>query len=136
MSRAEAGSRVTPSPSSKTRPAAGSSRPAVMRKVVVLPQPEGPRMTKNTPWSTVKSTPLTAANVPNDLATPSSLISAMALIRKMADDYKSQRAGQDRDKGITVELHGKRLHQHDHAKADQCHGHGFAASATEPERPS
>ena len=37
----------------------------------------------------------------------------------MTDDHEPQRPGQDRDEGIAVEGHGKRLHQHDHAKADQ-----------------
>src|SRR5438132_3671573 len=135
MSRAEAGSAVTSSPSSKMRPEVGNSRPAIMRSVVVLPQPDGPRMTKNEPWSTVKSTPLTAVNAPNDLATLSSLISAMALIRKVADDHKSQRSGQDRDKGIAVERQECRLHEHDDAEADQNHRHGLAAAAAQPQRP-
>ena len=40
--------------------ALGSSRPAIIRKVVVLPQPEGPRSTTNSPFSTARSMPFTA----------------------------------------------------------------------------
>src|SRR5882724_5559340 len=136
MSRAEAGRAVTSSLSSNMRPEVGSSRPAIMRNVVVLPQPEGPRMTKNEPWSTVRSTPFTAVKLPNVLATFSSLISAMALIRKVADDHESQRPGQDRDKGIAVKQQKNRLHEHDDAEADQDHCRGLARAAAEPERPS
>src|SRR5262245_25123615 len=134
MSRAEAGNAVTSSRSSRMRPEVGSSSPAIIRKVVVLPQPDGPRMTKNEPCSTVKFTPFTALNVPNDLATNSALISAMALIRKMADDHESQRARQDGDEGIAVEVQRKRLHQHHDAEPDQSHGDGLAGFSTQPER--
>src|SRR4029077_5851376 len=126
MSRADAGNAVTSSPSSRMRPEDGSSSPAIIRKVVVLPQPDGPRMTKNEPGSTVKLMPLTAENDPKVLATDSSLISAMALIRKMADDHKSQRAHQDGDKGIAEQVEREGLHQHHDPKSDQRHGDGLA----------
>ena len=59
---------VTSSPSSRIRPEVGSSRPAIMRKVVVLPQPEGPSMTKNSPSSIVKVEPRTAMKLAERLA--------------------------------------------------------------------
>src|SRR5947209_15876240 len=136
MSREDARKDVTSSPSSRMRPDVGSSSPAIIRKVVVLPQPDGPRMTKNEPWSTVKLTPLTAANVPKFLATCSSLISAMALIRKVADDHKSQRARQDGDEGVAVQVQRERLHQHHHAEPDQAHRGGLARAAAQPQRKS
>src|ERR1700693_3452160 len=42
-------------PSTRTSPPSGSSNPAIMRKVVVLPQPDGPSRHTNSPWLTVKS---------------------------------------------------------------------------------
>ena len=45
---------VTSSPSSRTRPASGSSKPAIMRSVVVLPQPLGPSIEKNSPAGDVE----------------------------------------------------------------------------------
>src|SRR6185437_8963823 len=41
-------------------PAVGCSRPATQRKVVVLPQPEGPSRTTISPAGTAKLTPSTA----------------------------------------------------------------------------
>ena len=40
--------------------ALGSSSPATMRSVVVLPQPEGPSSTTNSPCAAAKSIPFTA----------------------------------------------------------------------------
>src|SRR4028118_2071890 len=40
---------VTSRPPIRTRPSLGVSRPAIMRSVVVLPQPEGPRRQTNSP---------------------------------------------------------------------------------------
>ena len=53
------GSETTRSPI-EMRPAVGCSRPATQRKVVVLPQPEGPSSTTISPAGTSKLTPSTA----------------------------------------------------------------------------
>src|SRR3954453_13388085 len=47
------------------RPLVLFSRPATMRNVVVLPQPDGPSSVRNSPSLTRRSTSLTAANSPN-----------------------------------------------------------------------
>ncbi len=44
------------------RPASGCSKPATMRSVVVLPQPEGPSSVSSSPGSTVRLTSFTAAS--------------------------------------------------------------------------
>ena len=41
-------------------PEVGSRNPAIIRMIVVLPQPEGPRIEKNAPCGTAKETPSTA----------------------------------------------------------------------------
>ena len=46
---------TTSRPSMRIEPALGCSKPATMRKVVVLPQPEGPRKEMNSPRSTAMS---------------------------------------------------------------------------------
>src|SRR3989338_4653343 len=46
-----------------------SSRPAIMRRVVVLPQPEGPSKTTNSPSWMLRETSLTAVTSPNFLPT-------------------------------------------------------------------
>ena len=33
-----------------TRPSVGASNPAIIRRQVVFPEPEGPSMEKNSPW--------------------------------------------------------------------------------------
>jgi hypothetical protein len=49
----------------------GVSNPAIMRRVVVLPQPEGPRREKNSPRAIEKVTSSTAATSPKRLVTRS-----------------------------------------------------------------
>ena len=49
-------------------PEVGSSSPAIMRSVVVLPQPEGPSSMKNSPSSTVKVDALHRGEAPEFLA--------------------------------------------------------------------
>src|ERR1700736_5071129 len=49
------------------RPSSGVSKPAIMRKVVVLPQPDGPSSAKNSPASIESSTPSTARLMPSKL---------------------------------------------------------------------
>src|SRR3954451_8622486 len=50
-------------------PEVGVSRPATIRSVVVLPQPDGPSSAMNDPRSTSRSRSETAWNDPNDLVT-------------------------------------------------------------------
>src|ERR1700751_2736870 len=106
MSRAAARSAVTSSPSSRMRPAVGNSSTAIIGSVVVLPQPDGPSMTKKVPSSILSVTSFTAAKDPNVFDTVSSLISAMRLFRKMADDHEAQRPSEDRDERVAVEVEG------------------------------
>ena len=42
------------------RPVSGFSRPAMLRRQVVLPQPEGPSSVKNSPRPTERETPFKA----------------------------------------------------------------------------
>ena len=46
---------VTSRPAMRIAPEVGISKPATMRKVVVLPQPEAPRNETNSPRSTARS---------------------------------------------------------------------------------
>src|SRR5688572_16448116 len=55
-------------------PAVGWSTPAIMRIVVVLPAPFGPRNPNSSPRFTCRSNGCTAVNLPYRLVTPSSLI--------------------------------------------------------------
>jgi hypothetical protein len=65
----EAGVRETSSPSRKIFPEVGDSNPAIMRRVVVLPQPEGPSIEKNDPRSMPKQASCTATKSAKRLAT-------------------------------------------------------------------
>jgi hypothetical protein len=48
---------VTSRPSISTRPSVGISKPAMIRRRVVLPQPDGPRIEKNAPGAIASDTP-------------------------------------------------------------------------------
>src|SRR6266850_1176470 len=122
MSRCEARWNVTSSPSSRMLPSDGNSSPAIMRRVVVLPQPEGPSMTKKMPLSTVNVESLTAVNPPNCLRSFSTRICAMSSVRKVAHDHEAERAGQDRDEGVAVKSQRQRLHQREHDDRDEKQG--------------
>src|SRR6476469_10232829 len=58
--RLPASTRVTSRSPSEIVPADDSSRPAIVRSRVVLPQPDGPRSAKNSPSATDRSRPSTA----------------------------------------------------------------------------
>ena len=62
--RFHGGSSVTSLPPSLTWPAVGSMNPATMRSVVVLPQPDGPSSTTNSPSATDRDTSFTAWKSP------------------------------------------------------------------------
>ena len=55
------------SPSSRIWPESGRSNPAIIRSVVVLPQPEAPSSEQNSPAGSSRSIPSTATTSPNDL---------------------------------------------------------------------
>src|SRR5687767_2652214 len=54
------------------RPASGCSNPPTRRRVVVLPQPDGPSRQKNSPPGTSRSIPSTATTSSNCLTSPAS----------------------------------------------------------------
>src|SRR5512143_2701491 len=60
MPRARGGRFVTTLPPMSTSPRVGSSRPAIIRRSVDFPEPEGPRKTRNSPSRVSRSTSLTA----------------------------------------------------------------------------
>src|SRR5664279_3078046 len=66
-------------PAMMTSPALARSSPAIMRKVVVLPHPDGPKRQTTSPAETLKLTFLTAVNEPNCFVTPRSSIVDIAL---------------------------------------------------------
>src|SRR5215470_14147879 len=65
--RARGGTSLTTSPPIRISPDVAFSRPAMMRRNVVLPQPDGPSSTKNSPSRTAKLMPSTATTSPNCL---------------------------------------------------------------------
>src|SRR5881296_3599417 len=67
MSLSLGGRPLTLSLSIMISPSSGTSNPATQRRVVVLPQPEGPRMTTNSPLETSRERPSTAAAPSNFL---------------------------------------------------------------------
>src|SRR5690606_4601030 len=68
---------VTSLPSIRIVPLVGVSKPAIMRKVVVLPQPLGPRNETNSPRSTARSMPWIVVWLPKVLVIFSSVRKAM-----------------------------------------------------------
>src|SRR5215831_11180058 len=78
MSRSFGGTSLTTSPPIRTSPSVMSSRPAIMRRVVDLPQPDGPTRTTNS-WSEIsRSMPRTASTSSKRLTTLRSFTSAMS----------------------------------------------------------
>src|SRR5882757_4173248 len=61
---------VTREPPISTSPSVGSTRPVIMRNVVVLPQPLGPSSATNSPAPMRSVTPSTAVLVPNTFVKP------------------------------------------------------------------
>src|SRR3954451_18271629 len=118
MSRSRARRMVTSSPSSRMRPPVGNSSPAIIRSVVVLPQPDGPSMTKNSPSATTKLESWTAMNDPKSFFRFSTRISATSLLREFRDDDEHDRAGEHGDEGIGVEPQRERLEQHQETEGD------------------
>src|SRR5215208_1269026 len=67
-------------------PEVGCSKPAIIRRVVVFPQPEGPRSEKNSPPGMWRSMPSTAVTSTNRLVSLLSSISPRAIgLPKLAE---------------------------------------------------
>src|SRR5258706_3276032 len=64
MSRRFAGLSVTSRAPIQTRPLVGCWKPAIIRRVVVLPQPDGPSRVRSSPGSTARLTASTARTSP------------------------------------------------------------------------
>jgi hypothetical protein len=66
------GSGATSTPPSSIRPSVGSSKPPIMRSVVVLPQPDGPSSARKWPRSTSSEMSSTATTSSNRFVSPRS----------------------------------------------------------------
>src|SRR5262245_3576401 len=65
MRRSRGVKSLTTLPPIRISPAVGVSRPAIMRRRVVFPEPEGPRKTRNSPSRVSRFTSLTAPSSPS-----------------------------------------------------------------------
>src|SRR5947207_16016057 len=63
------GTHVTSRPCNTIRPRSGVSNPAIIRRVVVLPHPDGPSIEKNDPPGISKETTFTATTSPKACVT-------------------------------------------------------------------
>src|SRR5260370_1192205 len=67
-------------------PAEGSTKPAISRKVVVLPQPDGPSRHTRRPCSTVSEMSSTTASSPYSLVRPRNSTEATSSPRRFGGD--------------------------------------------------
>src|SRR5438270_245829 len=88
MSRSRGGFQVTVSPPMRMSPAVTSSSPAIIRRVVVFPQPDGPTRMQNSRSRMVSSIPATASTSPKRLTTRSRTTSAMVGVGRRSDGAK------------------------------------------------
>src|SRR4029079_10350883 len=72
-------------PSRRISPEVGCSKPAIIRRVVVFPQPEGPRSEKNSPPGMWRSMPSTAVSSSNCLVSLLNSISRCAIGLQLGD---------------------------------------------------
>ncbi len=77
MSRSLGATWLTTLSPMRSVPSVISSSPAIMRSEVVLPQPEGPTRTMNSPSLILRSRSLTATTSPNFFQTPSNVTVAI-----------------------------------------------------------
>src|SRR5438034_8075275 len=71
-------------PPRRIPPAVGTMNPAIMRNVVVLPQPDGPSSTTSSPCAISRSTPATART------SPYVLVSAVSCRRAIGSKHARQ----------------------------------------------
>src|SRR5215210_6712434 len=80
-------------PSMSISPAVGSSKPAIIRSVVVLPQPDGPSRARNSPGCTSRSMSSTATRSPKRFVTPRSATSGVSPLSMCAGTYRTHSGG-------------------------------------------
>src|SRR5689334_993700 len=101
-------------------PAVGDSSPAIMRSVVVLPQPDGPRRTTNSPLWICRSSAATATVPPNRFSMPRSWICASAItLRQVGGDGEGDNTSEGDEETIAKQHMHKRLANHRHARKHQ-----------------
>ena len=66
-SRSNGARRVTSTPPSRIRPAVGSSKPAIIRSTVVLPEPDGPSSAEELAVGDVEVDAVNGTHVPEGL---------------------------------------------------------------------
>src|SRR5581483_8638670 len=107
MSRSFGARSSTTLPPIRIEPPVAVSRPAISRRRVDFPQPDGPTSTMNSPSSMVRSMPWRTFTVPKDLRTPDISIEAMrfstldraggqALHEVLLDEDEEQEGGDQR----------------------------------------
>src|SRR5450631_412095 len=138
MSRADARLKLTSSPPRKIWPEVGSSSPAIMRSVVVLPQPEGPSRQKNSPSRTLKVESFTAVKSAKALCSWWTRISAMrtASVGKLGDDHEHRSAEEGRRDRPGEERQHEGLQHHQEAERDDQAGEHLHAPSPCPARPT
>src|SRR5215471_5831594 len=110
MSRSGGGSSVTSRSPIEIVPAVTSSRPAIIRSSVDLPQPDGPTRTRNSPLAIVSETSSTATTSPEKiLLTLSRTISATETIVESIPHLPTESNGIDHFRyGLYSRLHDGR----------------------------
>src|SRR4051812_20801977 len=127
MSRSRGAFQVTVSPPMRMSPAVTSSRPAIIRSVVVFPHPDGPTRMQNSRSRTVRSMPATTSVSPNRLTTLSRTTSAigsdgpqllLGVVHRGADRLPLRHFGEHR-RDDELRVHGGRGLRHRARVADE-----------------
>src|SRR5216683_8261300 len=139
MSRSIGGTSLTTVSSIRISPEVMASRPAIMRKVVVLPQPEGPTKTTNSLSWICRSTSLTTWVRSNFLLSLRTITSAMTLsfdrAGKAGNIVFDEERIDDRHRDRAQQRARHQRSPEEHVAADQlrgdAHGHRLLVGRTE-----
>src|SRR3954447_1688498 len=106
------------------RPASGRSKPPIRRSVVVLPEPDGPSIVKNSPRRISRSSPSTARTSPYLFVSPSSSTAAAAglapgALSAVAAAGSDKRLLQDLQPALEILLRHDEWTEHAHDVAAQ-----------------
>src|SRR5579859_1142275 len=126
VGRRLAGSCTAEASSIRMSPEVGSSKPPTIRSTVDFPQPDGPRMHRNSPFSTRKFTPSTACTLPNCFLSSTTDNVAIGFIpsdpktrREVAASQKALGKGQQNQRWNPGYKHQDRAVLHDQLVIDQ-----------------